>query len=105
MIDVISSKKKKKIKHDVTHLLFRFGMSGCFKFTKNEEELIPKHAHLRFITKDEKFMLSFVDYRRFGRWSINGDWGKDRGPDPISNYEVTTNHLSLKSGRTIVLST
>ena len=102
MIDVISSKKKKKIKHDVTHLLFRFGMSGCFKFTKNEEELIPKHAHLRFITKDEKFMLSFVDYRRFGRWSINGDWGKDRGPDPISNYEVTTNHLSLKSGRTIV---
>jgi len=87
LIDVVSSKKKKKIKHDVSHLLFRFGMSGCFKFTKNEEELIPKHAHLRFITKDEKFMLSFVDYRRFGRWSINGDWGKDRGPDPISNYE------------------
>ena len=33
-------------------------------------------------------MLSFVDYRRFGKWEINGEWGKDRGPDPISNYEV-----------------
>merc|ERR1711997_64296 len=27
------------------------------------------------------------DYRRFGKWEINGEWGKDRGPDPISNYE------------------
>ena len=33
-------------------------------------------------------MLSFVDFRRFGKWVINGDWGEDRGPDPISNYEV-----------------
>ena len=35
----------------VSHLLFRFGMSGCFRFTKNREQDIPKHAHLRFITK------------------------------------------------------
>ena len=88
MIDVTSSKKSKKVKQEVSHLLFRFGMSGCFKFTKNIDEEIPKHAHLRFITKDKKHMLSFVDYRRFGKWVINGDWGKDRGPDPISNYEV-----------------
>ena len=88
LIDVTSSKKCKKVKQEVSHLLFRFGMSGCFKFTKNKEEEIPKHAHLRFITKDKKHMLSFVDYRRFGKWVINGDWGDDRGPDPISNYEV-----------------
>jgi len=87
LIDTVSSKKRKKVKQEVTHLLFRFGMSGCFKFTKNEEESVSKHAHLRFITKDNKHMLSFVDYRRFGKWVINGDWGKDRGPDPISNYE------------------
>jgi len=87
LIDVTSSKKSKKVKQEVSHLLFRFGMSGCFKFTKNIDEEIPKHAHLRFITKDKKHMLSFVDFRRFGKWVINGDWGKDRGPDPISNYE------------------
>ena len=32
-------------------------------------------------------ILSFVDYRRFGRWEIEGEWGKDRGPDPIFDYE------------------
>ena len=78
--DAKSSKKK-------THILFRFGMSGCFKFT--EIENLPKHAHLRFFTTAEKVqkVLSFVDYRRFGRWEIEGDWGKDRGPDPIYDYE------------------
>ena len=84
----ISTKRKKTTKNAVQHLLFRFGMSGCFKLTDNAENSIPKHAHLRFITKDGKKMLSFVDYRRFGKWEINGEWGKDRGPDPISNYEV-----------------
>merc|ERR1712203_828152 len=40
-------------------------------------------------TIDEKpqQVLSFVDYRRFGRWELEGDWGKDRGPDPIYDYE------------------
>ena len=47
-----SNEGKKKIKHEVTHLLFHFGMSGSFEFTRNKEEFIPKHAHLRFITKD-----------------------------------------------------
>jgi len=70
-----------------THILFRFGMSGCFKFTSEDE--MPKHAHLRFFTIDEnpQQVLSFVDYRRFGRWELEGDWGKDRGPDPIYDYE------------------
>jgi len=70
-----------------THILFRFGMSGCFKFTPVDE--MPKHAHLRFFTIDQKLqqVLSFVDYRRFGRWEVEGDWGKDRGPDPIFDYE------------------
>jgi len=70
-----------------THILFRFGMSGCFKFTKLED--LPKHAHLRFFTLEEKpsLVLSFVDYRRFGRWEVEGDWGKDRGPDPIFDYQ------------------
>ena len=64
-------------------VLFVSGMSGSFQFHTAEEEGIPKHAHLRFVTKDKKFMLSFVDYRRFGRWHVNEDWGADRGPDII----------------------
>ena len=77
----------------VRHLLFRFGMSGSFKFHKAEEGEIPKHAHLRFITKDQKYMLSFVDYRRFGRWHINEDWGSDRGPDIIDQYNEYRAHV------------
>ena len=88
LTDISSSKRNKKTRQEVSHLLFRFGMSGCFKLTSNDEEHIPKHAHLRFITKDSKMMLSFVDYRRFGKWVVNGEWGEDRGPDPMSNYEV-----------------
>jgi len=79
----LEDKKDAKSK---THILFRFGMSGCFKFTPLD--LLPKHAHLQFFTTSEKpkQVLSFVDYRRFGRWEIEGDWGKDRGPDPIFEY-------------------
>jgi len=69
-----------------THILFRFGMSGCFKFTSVSD--LPKHAHLRFFTLGKSVnVLSFVDYRRFGRWEIEGDWGKDRGPDPIFEFK------------------
>jgi len=85
-----NQKKTKKKKSEslptqsVKHLLFRFGMSGCFKLTSVDD--IPKHAHLRFFTKNGKEVLSFVDYRRFGKWEINGDWGADRGPDPVVDY-------------------
>ena len=70
-----------------THILFRFGMSGCFNFTSEDD--LPKHAHLMFSTVGEKSrqVLSFVDYRRFGRWELEADWGKDRGPDPMFEYE------------------
>jgi endonuclease VIII-like 1 len=36
--------------------------------------------------------LSFVDVRRFGKWSFN-DWNKDRGPDPVREYNVFVNHI------------
>ena len=70
-----------------THLLFRFGMSGCFKLAEAGD--LPKHAHLRFTTISSKpaMTLCFVDYRRFGRWELEGDWGKDRGPDPVYEYK------------------
>ena len=80
----LSDSKTPKIK---TQILFRFGMSGSFKLTTVED--LPKHAHLRFFTVDEKpqQVLSFVDYRRFGRWEIDADWGENRGPDPMFDYE------------------
>lgn len=70
-----------------THILFRFGMSGSFKLTNVED--LPKHAHLRFFTVGEKpgKVLCFDDYRRFGRWELEADWGSDRGPDPMFDYD------------------
>jgi len=75
----------KKKKSNCLRVLFRFGMSGCFQLTPASS--LPKHAHLRFFTHDKAGLaLSFVDYRRFGRWEVDGEWGVDRGPDPINQY-------------------
>ncbi|TSM52282.1 Endonuclease 8-like 1 [Bagarius yarrelli] len=67
-------------------VVFRFGMSGHFSFTAKSE--IPKHAHLRFYTKeDPPRVLSFVDVRRFGGWKPDGRWQKDRGPCVMLEYK------------------
>ena len=47
-------------------ILLHFGMSGKFEWTSVND--LPKHSHLRFFAKDGDMVLSFVDYRRFGRW-------------------------------------
>ena len=70
--DAKKNSAKSSVQHEIKHLLFRFGMSGCFKLTSIDE--IPKHAHLRFFTKTDDKVLCFVDYRRFGRWTINGEY-------------------------------
>eukprot|EP00061_Rhincodon_typus_P014611 g41733.t1 len=67
-------------------VVFRFGMSGSFKLTTEED--IPKHAHLKFFTKQEpRQVLCFVDPRRFGSWEVNGIWQPDRGPCVMLEYE------------------
>jgi len=77
----------KEKKSNSLRVLFRFGMSGCFQLTSASS--LPKHAHLRFFTPGKVGLaLSFVDYRRFGRWEVEGEWGVDRGPDPINQYEA-----------------
>lgn len=66
-------------------LLFRFGMTGKFAFTCYED--VPKHAHLKFFTV-ERYVLSFVDSRRFGSWqALDNGWGENRGPDAIDEYD------------------
>jgi len=87
--ECIDSDIKNKAMKQIS-ILFRFGMSGSFKVSPIDD--LPKHAHLRFFTKPNKVgetvqVLSFVDYRRFGRWEIDGDWGTERGPCPITDYE------------------
>ena len=67
-------------------ILFNFGMSGKFDFYDASE--LKKHAHLNFFSKsDPKMVLSFVDYRRFGKWQIGADWSKDRGPCVLFEYQ------------------
>lgn len=75
--------------HKSMRILFRFGMSG--KFTLTGAESIPKHAHLQFRSASGKqegeTVLSFVDVRRFGSWHVREDWGEERGPDIIDEYD------------------
>lgn len=66
-------------------IIVRFGMSGKFAFEKEAD--LHKHAHLNFYTKTGGMVLSFVDYRRFGRWEPGGDWGPGRGPCVILEYD------------------
>ncbi|XP_040269743.1 endonuclease 8-like 1 [Bufo bufo] len=84
---------------DVACIVFRFGLSGRFKLTTEEE--LPKHAHLRFYTLDApRQVLSFVDPLRFGNWVYNGTWQRERGPCVITEYdkfrENVLKHLSAK---------
>lgn len=83
-------------------LLFRFGMSGRFAFGPASE--LHKHAHLNFFTTTTTtpargdsagavYVLSFVDPRRFGSWHVTEDWGKDRGPDPMFEYEAFRSNI------------
>ncbi|XP_028442068.1 endonuclease 8-like 1 isoform X2 [Perca flavescens] len=78
-------------------VVIRFGMSGYFRFTTEDE--LPKHAHLRFYSKETPCrVLSFVDARRFGSWQPNGTWQSDRGPCVMFEYESfrekVVSHLS-----------
>ncbi|XP_023998583.1 endonuclease 8-like 1 isoform X1 [Salvelinus sp. IW2-2015] len=78
-------------------IVFRFGMSGFFRFTTEAE--LPKHSHLRFYTKEKPCkVLSFVDTRRFGSWQPNGTWQSNRGPcimfEYLSYRENVLSHLA-----------
>ncbi|XP_034443383.1 endonuclease 8-like 1 isoform X1 [Hippoglossus hippoglossus] len=78
-------------------IVFRFGMSGYFRFTTDDE--LPKHSHLRFYSKETPCrVMSFVDTRRFGSWQPNGTWQPDRGPCIMFEYksfrENVVSHLS-----------
>ena len=80
-------------KDNKVRVLFRFGMSGHFKFVPVDEEI--KHAHLSFFTQDDqpKMALHFVDVRRFGAWELCDTWGVDRGPDPMFDYDNFRAHV------------
>ncbi len=74
-------------------------------------ELVPSFSILycsvflnaiQFHTKEKTHVLSFVDYRRFGSWKLNGDWGKDRGPDPVTHYQVITFKEALSSKISVI---
>ncbi|CAF98335.1 unnamed protein product, partial [Tetraodon nigroviridis] len=67
-------------------IVFRFGMSGYFRLTTEDE--LPKHSHLRFYSNEEPCrVLSFVDTRSFGSWQPGGTWQPSRGPCVITEYK------------------
>ncbi|NXS98209.1 NEIL1 Endonuclease, partial [Jacana jacana] len=69
------------------YLVFRFGMSGSFRLCPAAE--LPRHAHLRFLTRESPpRALCFIDARRFGSWRLGDAWQPDRGPCVISEYQA-----------------
>ncbi len=77
--------------------LKQFGMTGSFKYMARGKA-VHKHAHV--IMKDrEGGHLCFVDSRRFGSWApckSMDDWGADRGPDPVDEFEEFCKNVALK---------
>ncbi|NXG65779.1 NEIL1 Endonuclease, partial [Hemiprocne comata] len=68
-------------------LVFRFGMSGSFRLCPAAQ--LPRHAHLRFLSRDRPPQaLCFVDARRFGSWRLGDAWQPDRGPCVLSEYQA-----------------
>lgn len=67
-------------------ILFTFGLAGKFDF--HDASDLQKHAHLNFFTCDSgpEMVLSFVDYMRFGKWTPDADFSKDRGPCVLFDY-------------------
>lgn len=90
------TKQLKKIQNKTLDIIFQFGMSGKFDFYDASE--LQKHAHLNFFTKvshpsDTPMVLSFVDYRRFGKWQPNGNWSPERGPCVLTEYTAFRNNV------------
>uniref|UniRef100_A0A8B9TLQ5 Nei like DNA glycosylase 1 n=1 Tax=Anas platyrhynchos TaxID=8839 RepID=A0A8B9TLQ5_ANAPL len=68
-------------------LVFRFGMSGGFRLRPAASP--PRHAHLRFLTRESPpRALCFVDARRFGSWRLGDAWQPGRGPCVLSEYQA-----------------
>ncbi|NWS49861.1 NEIL1 Endonuclease, partial [Probosciger aterrimus] len=68
-------------------LVFRFGMSGSFRLCPAAQ--LPRHAHLRFRTRDTPLrVLCFIDVRRFGSWRLGDAWQEGRGPCVLSEYQA-----------------
>ncbi|XP_076204617.1 endonuclease 8-like 1 isoform X3 [Aptenodytes patagonicus] len=68
-------------------LVFRFGMSGSFRLCPAAR--LPRHAHLRFLTRESPpRALCFVDARRFGSWRLGDAWQLGRGPCVLSEYQA-----------------
>lgn len=80
--------KQIAISFDNQRLLFSMGMSGGFIFIPDSEIPfnIKKHSVMIFSSKDYNLVLH--DIRRFAKWSVTKDWGKNRGPDPIKNKKA-----------------
>ncbi|XP_074736745.1 endonuclease 8-like 1 [Strix uralensis] len=68
-------------------LVFLFGMSGSFRLCPAAQ--LPRHAHLRFLTRESPpRALCFVDVRRFGSWRLGDAWQPGRGPCVLTEYQA-----------------
>uniref|UniRef100_A0A8C3XFP5 Nei like DNA glycosylase 1 n=1 Tax=Cyanoderma ruficeps TaxID=181631 RepID=A0A8C3XFP5_9PASS len=59
------------------------------RLTLSALDSLPRHAHLRFLTRESPpRALCFVDPRRFGSWRLGDAWQPERGPCVVSEYQA-----------------
>lgn len=78
-------------------LLVTLGMSGTWTFlshssSQENKDKFLKHMHLRFIS-DNGDILGMVDVRRFAKWKWVNGWSSNRGPDPLTEFDLFKENL------------
>ena len=76
---------RRSIEPKTVNIIFRYGLTGKLRFDRVED--LHKHAHLNFYTADKKMVLSYVDTMRYGSWEVSDNWGRNRGPCVLNEYQ------------------
>ena len=81
----------------IKSIFFSLGMTGTFSFCEKDKY---KHNRLSFLSNGDK-NLNLIDIRKFAKWRFDEDWSKNRGPCPVSEFDLFNSQLSKAiSGKT-----
>ena len=76
-----------------------YGMSGNWQYVSNSSK-IPKHSHLIFEALNGSY-ICLVDVRRFAKWKWAVSWSDNRGPDPVTEFDLFVENLKNNSHKKV----
>lgn len=83
----------------VKKIYFGLGMAGWFIITTKEyvENTKSLKKHLVFqLEFPIGNILALHDERRFAKWRIGTDWGNNRSPDPVDEYQLFCDNIKTR---------